>query len=126
MPEADDLEIYVLTAPLGRIAPDGRPIQVREGGGPSLERVPMAAFRSGMTRFMDAVHSMVGEIKSKSGGFEVQEIEIAASIGADGKVAFLGSGVGVESSASFKVKLTRPSEDFAGRRPTAPGTFRGR
>ena len=125
MPEADDLEIYVLTAPLGRFAPDGRPIQVREGGGPSLERVPMAAFRSGMTRFMDAVHSMVGEIKSKSGGFEVQEIEIAASIGADGKVAFLGSGVGVDSSASFKVKLIRPNEDLAGR-PTAPGTVRVR
>lgn len=108
MPEADDLEIYVLTAPVNRVAPDGRPIHVREGGGPSLERVPMGAFRSGMTRFMDAVHSMVGEIKSKSGGFEVNEIEISASIGADGKIAFLGSGVGVDSSASFKVKLTRP------------------
>jgi hypothetical protein len=108
MPETDDLEIYVLTAPLGRVAPDGRPVQVRGGGGPSLDRVPMGAFKSGMTRFMDAVHSMVGEIKTRSDGFEIHEIEIAASIGADGKVAFLGSGVGVDSSASFKVKLTRP------------------
>lgn len=106
-------EIYVLASQPVPLAPeDGRPVRLRGSAATAgLSRVPMDRFRSGMTQFMGAVRTLVGEISDKAGQFEVEHIEITGSIGADGKVAFLGSGVSVDSAASFKVRLVRPGSE---------------
>lgn len=111
MPEPDTQELYVLTAAPTHAGSDGRPVSVRGfDGGLSIANVPMGSFKVGMANFMNSVRSLVADIEQKAGGYEIDQVEIAASIGADGKVSFLGSGVGVETSASFTITLKRPKD----------------
>lgn len=111
---ADEPEaVYLLTAaPAVRTGPDGRPVHVRgRPDAPSIAAVPMETFKAGMAGFMGSVRAVVGDIEAKAGGYEVHQLEIAASIGADGKVSFLGSGMGVETAASFTLTLRKRGAD---------------
>ena len=109
MTEPDDQVIYVLTGTPTRTGPDGRPVSVRtDTGKPGIEIVPMDRFKAGMSSFMDSVRTIATDIQHKAGEYEIEKLEIAASIGVDGKVSFLGSGVGVDTAASFTITLTKP------------------
>ena len=105
----DNQVIHVLTSAPTRTGPDGRPISVRKSAGDtSIADVPMDSFKQGMANFMNSVRTLAADIEHKAGEYEVDKLEIAASIGVDGKVSFLGSGVGVETVASFTITLTKP------------------
>ena len=65
-----------------------------------------------LSRFLDALSSLVQAGDTSSGDFELAELAFSAEIGADGSVKLLGAGVGV--SASSAVTLTwrrRPPAD---------------
>lgn len=109
MPESDDQMVYVLTAAPTRTGPNGRPIHLRtKADGPSIVGVPMNSFKEGMSNFMNSVRSLVGDIEHKAGEYEIEQLEIAASIGVDGKISFFGSGAGIKTAASFTLTLTKP------------------
>ena len=109
MTEPDEQVIYVLTGTPTRIGPDGRPVSVRtDEDKPGIEIVPMDSFKAGMSSFMNSVRTIAADIQHKAGEYEVEKLEIAGSIGVDGKVSFFGSGVGVDTVASFTITLTKP------------------
>ena len=109
MSNSDMQVVHVLTSAPVRTGPDGRPISVRKTADEtSIADVPMDSFKEGMVSFMNSVRTLVTDIEHKAGEYEVDKLEIAASIGVDGKVSFLGSGVGVKSAASFTITLTKP------------------
>lgn len=109
MTQTDNQVVHVLTAAPIRTGPDGRPISVRKNlDDPGIVNVSMDSFQAGMSNFMNSVRIMVADVEHKAGEYEIDKLEIAASIGVDGKVSFLGSGVGMESAASFTITLTKP------------------
>ncbi len=44
------------------------------------------------------------------GDYELNEVEIDLQISADGKVGFMGTGIGVKGSSNFKLKLKKKTQ----------------
>ena len=108
MTEPDEQVVYLLTAAPTRTGLNGRPTHLRKHlEEPSIVNVSLDSFKAGMNSFMNTVRSLVADIEHKAGDYEIDQLEIAASIGVDGKVSFLGSGVGMETAASFTITLTK-------------------
>jgi hypothetical protein len=61
---------------------------------------------------MEATTNSLSEIFSSSferkfGAFELTEVEVSLEVSADGKVGFMGSGVGMKGTGSMKLKFER-------------------
>jgi len=101
-------EMYVFTAGEVAIDIDGRPVSVRNNRPQSgITAIPMNELRRNVCSFIEGARGLMAEVDQRVGAYHLQEVEISAQIGADGKVGFLGSGVGVATTASFKLKLVR-------------------
>ena len=109
------------TASLGRAAPISKKTLARPAGysvipgtkvlapesalrklpGPGV--VPASKLQNGIAKARQQISGVLQElIEATRDGYEITEIELAASFNADGK--FLGFGVGGEMSISFKVR----------------------
>ena len=101
-------KMYVFTTGDVSIDEEGRPISVRaDQPRQRVAAIPMNQLRSNVSSFMEGARRLMDDLDQKVGAYQLAEVEISAQIGADGKVGFLGSGMGIEASASFKLKLTR-------------------
>jgi hypothetical protein len=59
-------------------------------------------------------HVFTSAFEKTFGDFQLNEVEVNLEISADGKVGFLGSGVGVKGSSSFTLRFTRKGSSKAG------------
>lgn len=89
----------------------------RRDRGDSLRRVVESTvsidhLQASLSRFLNALSSLLQARDTSSGDFELEELAFSAEIGADGEFKLLGAGVGV--SASSAITLTwrrRPPPD---------------
>jgi len=108
MPETKSM--WVFTSEPADPEPGERPLQPRlERPGRAVSRVevPYASLQANMRDFLDGTHGLVAQELARAGPYAVDTVEVAAQISADGKVGFLGTGVGIAGQASVKFVFKR-------------------
>ena len=75
------------------------------------ERIPqevnLKVFKEKIEQFYDDVLVAFSDIPNEKKGFKLDEITVNVEIGVEGKVGFLGSGVGGSAKAGISFKLKR-------------------
>ena len=60
-----------------------------------------------MTGFIETVKSMLEKVDDETGNFCMDTVEVAAQISTEGKVGFMGVGLGATASSSMKISFAR-------------------
>ncbi len=108
MPEKPDSLIVFTDQEVG---PDGRPIFTRSGAGGALKTVeiPMKELQVNVERFLHGTQLLLERGAQTVGAFSMDEVVVQAQIGANGKVGFMGTGVGLKGEASITFTFKRVS-----------------
>ncbi len=69
--------------------------------------VPFESLHANMRTFLDGAHELLAQETERKDKYAVDSVEVSAQISADGKVGFLGSGVGISGEASVKFVFKR-------------------
>lgn len=69
--------------------------------------VPCAVLKANMESFLRQVRDIISVGSDSIGGFEIDQVEVAAQISGDGQVCLVGSGVKVTAGGQVKFVLKR-------------------
>jgi hypothetical protein len=70
--------------------------------------ITLDAFQANIANTTDALSSIFSTAFDKEfGEFQLNDVEVNLEISADGKVGFMGTGVGIKGSSSLKLKFER-------------------
>lgn len=108
MPEPKSM--WVFTEEPVEPPPGERPLEPRlerAGRGVNRVEIPFGSLQSSMRDFLDGAHGLLAQELARADPYAVDTVEVAAQISADGKVGFLGTGVGVGGQASVKFIFKR-------------------
>ncbi|MCV6586963.1 MAG: hypothetical protein OIF47_15650 [Marinibacterium sp.] len=104
-------KVVIFTADADAL-PVGRPTSAR--GGPGSDRLAQAVevstdlMERNVAAFVENVSSMIEAANAAAvGDVALDTVEIAVQIGADGKVGFMGVGVGAKATSSMKIVFRR-------------------
>lgn len=92
----------------------GRPLMTRslDSTTATAVAVPLTELKRNMDSFVQAIEEMLASASDAARAFQTSEVVVQAQVGTDGKVGFLGSGIGASAQASLTIKFAR--------RPAAP------
>lgn len=60
-----------------------------------------------LTGFIETVKSMLENVEDTSGDYQMETVEVAAQVSTEGKVGFMGVGLGANASSSMKIMFKR-------------------
>ncbi len=73
-----------------------------------VTEIALGAFQANIDNTTDALSTIFASAFEKAfGEFQLNEVEVDLEIAADGKVGFMGSGIGIKGSSSLKLKFKR-------------------
>lgn len=60
-----------------------------------------------LTGFIETVKSMLENVEDTSGNYQMDTIEVAAQVSTEGKVGFMGVGLGANASSGMRIVFNR-------------------
>lgn len=72
-----------------------------------LIQVPVQQLAENTQEFFASIDRILGSVRTQISGYELEEVEIAATISATGKLTLLGNGAEVEGTSSIKFVLKK-------------------
>ena len=72
-----------------------------------LIQVPVHQLAENTQEFFSSIDRVLGAVRTNISGYELDEVEISASISASGKLTLLGNGAELEGSSSIKFVLKK-------------------
>ena len=60
-----------------------------------------------LTGFIETVKSMLDNVEDTSGDYQMDTVEVAAQVSTEGKVGFMGIGLGANASSSMRILFKR-------------------
>lgn len=74
------------------------------------KEVPMGLLRKNIRGFMQHVEGLLEDQKPPQGAFELESVQVNAQLSADGKIGFMGSGLGLKGTAGITFTFKRRRE----------------
>lgn len=65
------------------------------------------AIEESLTGFIQTVKSMLERVEDDEGNFHVDTVEVTAQVSTEGKVGFMGVGLGAKASSGMKILFAR-------------------
>ncbi|MBB3458632.1 hypothetical protein FHT86_006958 [Rhizobium sp. BK313] len=106
--KTETVVVFEQTTPAASI---GRPTHAR--GDRDASRMVQAvelstgALETALTSFIETVRAMLEKVDQGSGDYAMDTVEVAAQVGADGKVGFMGVGIAAQATSSMKIVFKR-------------------
>lgn len=92
----------------------GRPTRARGDGVSSRAarafEASAATLEQSLVGFVETMREMLGKIDDAAGVYHLDTVEVAAEISTEGKVGFVGVGLGAQASSSMKILFKRASQ----------------
>jgi hypothetical protein len=87
----------------------GRPTSARGAPGATAQAVEANtnAIEESLTGFIETVKAMLEKVDDAKGDFRVDTVEVAAQVSTEGKVGFMGVGLGATASSGMKILFKR-------------------